>query len=101
MERRQKERCTRESSRDQRTTAQTLAKSLNPIESDSDSRNLATTGKLQSLSQICGNSSGSNGDINPVKKTNPDYVGIVPQLPDRIDDEKEKGQEKVENKIKR
>ena len=58
---------------------QILGKSLNPIEGGRDSRNLATTGKLQSLQQICGNSSGSNGDINPVKKTNPDYVGIVPQ----------------------
>ena len=83
MERRQKERCTRESLRDQRTIAQILVKSLNPTEGGSDSRNLKTTGKLQLLQQICGTSSGSNGNINPVKKTSPDYVGIVPQWPDR------------------
>ena len=96
LERRQKERVLRESLRDQRTIAQILAKSLNPTEGGSDSRNLATTGKLQLLQQICGSSSGSNGSTDPVKKTSPEYVGIVPQLSDRLDDEKEKGQEKVE-----
>ena len=80
LERRQKERNTRESLRDQRTIAQMLAKSLNPTEGGSDSRNLATTGKLQILQQICGNSSGSNGSTDPVKNTSPEYVGIVPQL---------------------
>ena len=49
LERRQKERVLRESLRDQRTIAQMLAKLLNPIEGGSDSRNLATIGKLQIL----------------------------------------------------
>ena len=31
-----------------------------------------------------------------MKKTNPDYMGIVPQWPDRLDNEDEEGQEKVE-----
>ena len=87
--------------REQRTIAQILAKSLNPTEGGSDSRNLATTGKLQILQQICGNPSGSNENINPVKKTRPQYVGIIPQLSDRLDDEKEKGQEKVEKENKK
>ena len=47
LERRQRERCKRESLRDQRTIAQTLARSLNPNEDGSDSRNLAIIGKLQ------------------------------------------------------
>ena len=94
LERRQKERNTRESLRDQRTIAQILAKSLNPIEGGSESRNLATTGKLQILQQICGNSSGSNGSTDPVKKTSPEYVGIIPQLSDRIDGDEDEGQGK-------
>ena len=101
LERWQKERVLRESLRDQRTIAQMLAKSLNPTEGGSDSRNLATAGKLQLLQQICGSSSGSNGSTDPVKKTSPEYVGIVPQLLDRLDDNEEKGQEKVEKKIKK
>ena len=80
---------------------QMLAKSLNPIEGGSDSRSLATTGKLQILQQICGNSSGSNGSTDPVNKTSPEYVGIVPQSSDRIEDEKEKGQEKEEKENKK
>ena len=78
-----------------------MAKSLNPTEGGSDSRNLATTRKLQILQQICGNSSGSNGSTDPVKKTSPEYVGIIPQLPDRIEDEKEKCQEKEEKENKK
>ena len=91
LERRQKERVLRERLRDHRTIAQILVKSLNPTEGGSHSRNLATTGKLQLLQQICGSSSGSNGNRDPVKKTSPEYVGIVPQLSDRIDDEEGKG----------
>ena len=87
--------------RDQRTIAQILAKSLNPTEGGSDSRNLATTGKLQILQQICGNSSGSNGSTDTVKKTSPEYVGIVPQLLDRIGDEKERVKEKGKKKTKK
>ena len=94
LERRQKERVLWESLRDQRTITQILAKSLNSTEGDGDLRNLATTGKLQILQQICGNSNGSNGSTDPVKKASLEYVGIVPQLSDRLDDEKEKGQEK-------
>ena len=94
MERRQRERITRESLRDQRTIAQILAKSLNPTEGGSESRNLATIGKLQILQQICGNSNGSNGSTNPVKKTSPEYVGIIPQLSDRIGGGEDEGQEK-------
>ena len=101
LERRQKERVLWESLRDQRTIAKMLAKSLNPTEGGSDSRNLATTGKLQLLQQICGNSSGSNGSTDPVKKTSPEYVGIVPQLSDRLDDDYEKGEEKVEKENKK
>ena len=93
MERRQKERFTWESLRDQRTIAQTLANSLNPTEGGSDSRNLAFTRKLQLLQQICGMSGDCNGNSDPVIKTSPKYVGIVPQLLDRIDGDK-KGQEK-------
>ena len=78
-----------------------LAKSLNPTEGGSDSRNLATTGKLQLLQQICGSSSGSNRSIDPVKKTSLEDVGIIPQLLDRLDNEKEKAQEKVENENKK
>ena len=100
LERREKERNTPESLRDQRTIAQPLAKSLNPTEGGSDSRNLATTGKLQILQQICGNSSGSNGSTYSVKKTSPEFVGIVPQLLDRIDDDEDKGQEKREKEKK-
>ena len=95
LERRQKERCIRESLRDQKTIAQILAKSLNSTEGGSDSRNLATNGKLELLQQICGTSSGSNGSKNPVMKTSPEYVGIVPQLPDRVTDN-DKGQETEE-----
>ena len=61
LERRQRERSTRESLRDQRNIAQILAKLLNSTEGGSNSRNLATTGKSQSLQQICEISSGSNG----------------------------------------
>ena len=96
MERQQKERFTWESLRDQRTIAQILAKSLNPTEGVSNSRNLATTRKLQILQQICGNSSGTNGSTDSVKKTSPDYGGIVPQWLDRLDNEDEEGQGKVE-----
>ena len=49
LERRRKERCTRERLRDQRTVTQMLVKSLNPTEGGSDLRNLETTGKLQIL----------------------------------------------------
>ena len=78
-----------------------LAKSLNPTEGGSDSRNLATTGKLQILQQICGSSSGSNRSTDPVKKTSPEYVGIVPQQTDRLDDDDEKGQAKEEKEKKK
>ena len=93
LERRQKERFTQESFRDQRAIAQILANSLNPTEGGSDLRNLATTGKLQILQQICEKSSGSNGNTEPVMKTSPNYVGIVPQLPDRVDNDDKKGQQ--------
>ena len=96
-----KESSTWESLRDQRTIAQIVAKSLNPTEDDSDSRNLATTGKLQILQQICRNFSGSNGGTYPVKKTSPNYVGIVPQWLDRLDKDDEKGQEKEEKENKK
>ena len=56
--------------------------------------NLATTGKLQLLQQICRASSGSNGSTDPVTKTSAEDVGIIPQLPDRIDDDKDKGRKK-------
>ena len=101
LERRQKERVLRESLRDQRTIAQILANSLNPTEGGSDSRNLATTGKLQILQQICGNSSGSNGTTDPVKKTSPEYVGIISQLLDRLDDEKRRVKKKWKKKNKK
>ena len=85
----------------QRTIAQILVKLLNPTEGGSNSKNLATTGKLQLLQQICGASGGSNESTNQVTKTSPEYVGIIPQLSDRIDDEKEKGQEKEEKEKKK
>ena len=101
LERRQKERNIRESLRDQGTIAQILAKSLNPVEGGSESRNLATTGKLQILQQIFGNSSGSNVSTDPVKKTSPEYVGIIPQLSDRIDGDEDEGKEKMEKENKK
>ena len=101
LERRQKERVLRESLRDQRAIAQMLAKSLKPTEGGSDSRNLATTGQLQLLQQISESSSGSNGSTDPVKKTSPEYVGIVPQFSNRLDDDEEKGQEKEEKENKK
>ena len=52
LKRGQKERFTRESWRDQRTIAQTLANLLNPLEGGSDSRNLALVGKLQLLQKF-------------------------------------------------
>ena len=96
LERRQKERFTWESLRDQRTIAQTLENSLNATEGGSDSRNLALTGKLQLLQQICGMPSDCNGNLDPVMNTSLEYVGIVPQLPDRVDDYDKKGQENKE-----
>ena len=78
-ERRQRERCKRESLRDQRTIAQTLARSLNPNEDGSDSRNLAIIGKLQSLQQIFDKSNDRAGISNPLIKSSPGFVGIIPQ----------------------
>ena len=46
LERREKERRKRESSRDQRTISQVLARSLNSTVGGSDPRTLETTGKL-------------------------------------------------------
>ena len=100
LERRQKERFTGESLRDQRTIVQTLTNSLSPTEGGSNPRNLALIGKLQLLQQICGMSSDSNGNSHPVIKTSLEYVGIVPPLPDRIDGDK-KGQEKEEKEKKK
>ena len=107
MERRQKERCKRESLRDQRTIAQTLARSLNPNEDGSDLRNLAIIGKLQSLQQIFDKSNDGNGNSNPMTKISPQYVGIVPQHPDRLgnfekmENDKKKGQEKEDKEKKK
>ena len=64
--------------RDNRTVAQILANSLNPVEDVSDSRTLATVGQLQSLQQIF-KSNDKDGIINQTKKVNPGYVGIIPQ----------------------
>ena len=80
---------------------QALTSSLNPAEGGSNSRNLATTRKLQLLQQICGTSSGSNGNTDPVLKTSPEYVGIVPQLPNRIDNDVNVGQETEEKEKKK
>ena len=77
-----------------------MARLLNPTEGGSDSRNLAPIGKLQLLQQIYEMSSGSNGNTNPVMKTNPEYVGIVPQLPNRIDDDEKRVKKKREKKRK-
>ena len=82
LERRQREREKRESLRDNRTVAQILANSLNPIEDGSGSRILATVGQLQTLQQIF-KSSDKDGSINQTKKVSPGYVGIIPQSPDR------------------
>ena len=79
LEKRQRERCKRESLRDQRTITQTLARSLNPNEDGSDLRNLAIIGKLQSLQQIFDRSNDRNVNSNPMTKISPQYVGIVPQ----------------------
>ena len=108
LERRQRERCKRESLRDQRTIAQTLARSLNPNEDGSDSRNLAIIGKLQSLQQIFDKSNDRAGISNPLIKSSPEFVGIIPQQPNRSDDDVEKlqsdkkmGQEKTEKEKKK
>ena len=88
-----------------------MARSLNPTEGGSDSRNLATAGKLQLLEQICGTYSGSNGNTDPVIETSRKYVGIVPQLPDSINsqgkekrrksDDEDKNQENGKKKRKK
>ena len=108
LERRQRERCKRESLRDQRTIAQTLARSLNPNEDDSDSRNLAIIGKLQSLQQIFDKSNDRTETSNLLIKSSPEFVGIIPQQPNRLDDDVEKlqsdkkmGQEKTEKEKKK
>ena len=108
LERRQRERCKRESLRDQRTIAQTLARSLNPNEDGSDSRNLAIIGKLQSLQQIFDKSNGGAGNINLMTEISPEFVGIIPQQPNRLDEDVEKlqsdkktGKEKMEKEKKK
>ena len=88
--------------RDQRTIAQTLARSLNPNEDGSKSRNLAIIGKLHSLQQIFDKSNGGAGNINPMTKISPEFVGIIPQQLDKVDkvekleSDKKMGQEKME-----
>ena len=96
LERRQRERERRERLRDNKTVAQILANSLNPIEDGSDSRTLAIVGQLQSLQQIF-KSNDDEGSINRTKKVSPGYVGIIPQSSDRsgnfeeIDNDKKRG----------
>ena len=68
--------------RDNRTVAQILANSLNPIEGGSGSRTLATVGQLQSVQQIF-KSNDNEGSINQTEKVSPGYVGVIPESSDR------------------
>ena len=74
--RRQKQRANRWRSRDDCVVAQALAQSLSPLQGGSDSRDLATTSKLQILQQF---SVAGDGDGKQIRsqKDQAIYVGIV------------------------
>ena len=76
MARRQRQRVNRGRSRDDCIVAQALARSLNPLQGGSDSRDLATTSKLQILQQF---SVASNGNGKQIRSVNDSaiYVGMV------------------------
>ena len=75
MARRRRQRVNRGRSRDDCIVAQALAKSLNPFQGGSDSRDLATTSKLQILQQfsVAGN---EDGKSIRSEKDQAIYVGI-------------------------
>ena len=75
MARRQRQRVNRGRSRDDCIVAQALAKSLNPFQGGSDSRDLATTSKLQILQQISVIGNGARKSIRS-QKDQAIYVGI-------------------------
>ena len=74
--RRQKQRANRGRSRDDCTVAKALAQSLNPLQGGSDSRNLATTSKLQILQpfSVAGTKTGSQIRSSEDQAI---YVGMV------------------------
>ena len=93
--RRQKQRANRGRSRDDCIVAHALAQSLSPFKGGSDSRNLATTSKLQILQQFAV-AGAENGKPIRSEKDQAIYVGVdIPT--DRLAVQKAGGDDKEEN----
>ena len=74
-----------------------MARSLNPIVDGSNPRTMGTTGKLQVLQQIAV-SSAEDGKKNPAEGS-PIYVGITPHPSDRVEESKEKSDQKEQKEV--
>ena len=96
MARRQRQRANRGRSRDDCVVAQALVKSLNPFQGGSDSRDLATTSKLQILQQYSVAGDGTGKSICS-EKEQAIYVGISNPT-DRLAIEGSKKKEKKNKK---
>ena len=102
--RRQRQRANRERLRDEGTVSRTLARSLNPFQGGSDSRNPETIGKLQILQRLnIPNAKERNSNL-PIQDS-PLYVGMdshTPRLGDKKNEKEKKDgvREKLEKRIK-
>ena len=96
MARRRRQRVNRRRSRDDCIVAQALARSLNPLKGGSDSRDLATTNKLQILQQFSVVGNGAGKSIRS-EKDQAIYVGISNPT-DRLANEHTKKKEEKDKK---